>query len=283
MENKTINYTKAGIDFKLEFQGGRLFKVIANGMWKTGDSEYNEKDTKIESLNGGFKDGKVQFIGGYILVNNSKMGGLKIDDAGIGDQMLELMKTDAEQWDTDKKDRENNRTVGYPDYDNIVIYSIGCDTGLIYSEEKRPVIELALKSGVKPTPLLRGERDTTNKFKGQMDAHIPVEYAKMVNGKLHVEGYIYVYEDLYFISKKDFDNAKAIIDNVKFEKKQEADQFIQQAFATAKETGLPVLLSKVVVAEEDSPLANDGEGDMVDICTMAMPDGTTDIQCFHNY
>lgn len=61
------------------------------------------------------------------------------------------------------------------------------------------------------------------------------------------------------------------------------EQILQEKFALAKETNKPVLISKHVVPEEHTPLAKDEEGDMVDVCIYAMPDGTTETTYTHNY
>jgi len=279
----TITFTKNNQEFKVSYKGGTLFTVETSNLYKVGDYEYDEEDTISQKVNAGYKDGNLKFHSAYVLVAGNKFGGVKIDDQLAIDQIELMIKTNAESRENDKNDRESNRPVGYPSYDNIVIYNVGCDTGLIYSEEKRPIIKLAIERGAKVTPLLRGTRGDDNKYPGQMDSHIPYNLATEINGKLSVPGYSHVYEDIYFISKEDFDSAKLIIDTKNDTEKKESDGVISAAFKIAKETSKPVLLSKFVVAEEDSPLAADGEGDMVDVCTFAMPDGTTEQKYFHNY
>lgn len=179
----------------------------------------------------------------------------------------------------EENDRESNRPCGYPDYDNIVIYSVGCDTGSIYSKENSDAIELAIKNNAIVTPVLRGERDETNKYPGQMDGHIPVSYAQVVDGKFTAKGYKYVYAEWYSITQIDYKKALLVI-----QKKQEKSELeARKPFEEARITGNPVLISKIVVPESETPLVNDGEDDMVDVCTYAMPDGSTEIKYFHNY
>lgn len=55
------------------------------------------------------------------------------------------------------------------------------------------------------------------------------------------------------------------------------------AFAKARATGVKVLINKMVLPEYETPLRGDGEGDMVDVLTYAMPDGTTETKYVHNY
>lgn len=61
------------------------------------------------------------------------------------------------------------------------------------------------------------------------------------------------------------------------------EQQLNKKFEEASRTGKPVVISKRCVPESQSPLRGDGENDMVDIVTLAMPDGTTKEECTHNY
>lgn len=280
---KTLTYQKAGIDFIITFTMGTALIVEANCLFKTGDTYYNEKDKKADKLNAGYKDSIIKFNGGYVLVGGKKINGIKIDDEVIKQQIEEWIADAQKEREDNQADREQHRPAPYIDKEKYILYSIGCDTGLIYSEKIRPIIELALKNGATSTPVLRGERDETNKYPGQMDAHIDVSYANKVNDKWEAPGYKYVYEDLYCIPVEDYNVAKAIIDAGVNTKKEQSDKTLQEAFEKARTTGEPVLISKIVVPEEKSPLAADGEGDMVDICKFAMPDGTNQEKCFHNY
>jgi hypothetical protein len=279
-----LTYQKAGINFTLSFERGISIVIEANCLFKEGDSEFNEKDKKVKTLHSGYQNGALKIVyGGYLLVGGKKLDGIKIDDESVRMQIEKWIADDKQKVDDDKADRESHRPSPCVDTEMFVLYNVGCDTGLIYPEIKRSTIELALKNGAKPIPVLRGERDKTNKYPGQMDAHIDVSYATKIDGKWTAPGYEYIYEDLYCIPVEDYNTAKAVIDAETNAKKEAADKSLQDAFERARTTGEPVLISKIVVPEEESPLKNDGEGDMVDICKFAMPDGSIQEKCFHNY
>ena len=68
-----------------------------------------------------------------------------------------------------------------------------------------------------------------------------------------------------------------------YNNKKTRNQIIEEKIIEAKRTGKKVLISKIVALEEDTPLRNDGEGDVVDCCIYAYPDGTTKMEYYHNY
>lgn len=70
--------------------------------------------------------------------------------------------------------------------------------------------------------------------------------------------------------------AKQALDNAK-------DAERAAKFAEAKATGQPVQLSFYTAPEHETPLKNDGEGDIVTCCEMAMPDGSIQWEYHHNY
>lgn len=282
---KTITYQKAGIDFTLTFHSGRAIAVEANCLFETGDWEYNEKDKKVDKLLSGYNEGVITVCyGGYILANGKKVSGIRIDDKSVREQIEKWISDFKKEWDDDVKDREANRISPTLNEQLFKTFHYGCDTGLLYPEEDREIIQLALKNnGGKQIPVYRGQRDSTNKFQGQMDSHIPAEYVKTTKKGATAIGYDHVNIDLFCIPVADFEAAKAIIDADREAKKVAAEKVLQDAFEEAKTTGKPVLISKVVVPEEQSPLARDGEGDMVDVCKYAMPDGTIKNEYYHNY
>lgn len=283
---KTITIEKTGgLIFTLTHTNGSAFDVTVNKgeFWMYGDIEYDEQDylVKNNKVWGSYDSEKnaFKFGGGYYY----NLEGKKIDGLSVTEDVKSfLLKCEQEartKWETGQKDREVNRIPGYPNYSEIVTYNIGCDTGLIYSKENREAIKLALENGAVVVPLLRGERDETNKYPGHMDTDIPASFAKLENGTWKADGYKYVYEERYAISRDDYNKAYAIVDAL-LKNKQDKKQ---RPFIEARETGKPVLISKICLPEEETPLAKDGEGDVVDVLTYAMPDGSTKTEYVHNY
>lgn len=264
---------------------GRAFILYAENLYEDKGGDYEQDYQPVEKISCGYEGSGVLKFGlfTHMRIGSNKITGVKIEEVEVIKQVEKLIRLDAEKRENNEKDREANRPSPYVDESKYVIYNVGCDTGLIYCEENRPIIELALKKGAKAIPILRGERDETNKYPGQMDSHIDVSYAEKVNDKWVAKGYSYVYEDLYCITKEEFESAKLIIEEKKNAAKKQKEEALAAAFVKAKETGEPVLISKYVVHESESPLVGDGEDDMVDICTYAMPDGTTSEKYFHNY
>lgn len=283
MNTNTISFEKKGIKFDLEFNGGRSFKLTAENLWESGDAEFNEKDFPVKHTNAGYENGQLKFgLFHYMKIGANKVGGVKVEDPEVIESIEKLITDNAQERADNKKDREDHRTAPYADFSQVVGYNIGCDTGMIYAENAA-AIKLALENGAQSFPLLRGDRDESNKYPGQMDANIPSSYATKIDGEWKAEGYRFVYEESYFINKADYDAALEIIEKEKKAKEDATNEELNKKFEEAKSTGKPVLISKYVVAEQDSPLAADGEGDMVDICKYAMPDGTTEEKYFHNY
>ena len=64
---------------------------------------------------------------------------------------------------------------------------------------------------------------------------------------------------------------------------QTKEQKLEKHIDEAVKTGQPVLISKYVTHESDTPLRNDGEDDMVDVLTYAMPNGKIETKYVHNY
>lgn len=281
-----INFSKKGIQIVLQPRNIHGFDLLADNLY-----EY-EGGEKVEKAPCTYENGRIRFLFGDFCIKafGKFYNGITIDDKNIEKQILAVLEKQEEKKRQDqikleknKKDRELHRQSPVVDEEKFVVYNVGCDTGLIHPEAKRKVVELAIKKGAQVTPVLRGERDGTNKYPGHMDSRIDSSYAKKIDGHWVADGYSYVYVDLYCISIEDFEAAKKIIEEQENTAKKEKEELLQSAFAEAKKTGKPVLLSKYVVHEQDSPLASDGENDMVDICTYAMPDGTISEKYFHNY
>ncbi len=285
MRTLTFEIEKAGQKFTITHKqngyGSTELTVEGPFLYKKGDAEYDESDEPIQKVRGGLKETSVKFNSAYVLIGGKKYGGLTLNTE-IVEEIEKSIKEDAQAFADRKQDREDHRRAPYVNRDQFEVFNIGCDTGLIYHKNVE-AIKRALKNGAKQYDVLRGQRDGSNKYPGQMDDMIPVEFATVVDGKYVAEGYDYVYAEHYCISTEDYEKALLEITTKKEAKDNQAASELAAKFIEAKETGKPVLISKIVVSEEDSPLADDGEDDMVDICKMAMPDGTIKEMYFHNY
>lgn len=273
-----IAFEKKGIKFELEHNKSSEFTVFAEGLFHNGK--------KVESLTCYYRDKSINFtLYGYLKLGKIKVEGVTIDDASVAGSIEALIESrkqlEAVAFEAELKDIQAHRPLPFVNENEYVVYSIGCDTGLIQHDDKE-VIKLALNNGAKVLPILRGQRDSSNKYPGCNDC-FDSSYATKVEGKWVADGYKNVYEYLYCIPVADFNAAKKVIESQNEAEARSEEENLKAAFAKAKETGQPVLISKIVVDEKDSPLWKDGEGDLVDICKLAMPDGTIQEKCFHNY
>lgn len=281
---KTLTISKGEPLFTVTFNSGRSFHVTCNKgqFWESGDSEYDEPDSKTDTINAGYDPAKKVLDFGifryFITPDGQRIGGLKLTQDQI-DWFVSIIANWQRDQDDNQKDREDNRPSPCVDRDLWVLYSIGCDTGLTHSTSNVKAINLAIAQGAAIAPVLRGERDQTNKYPGQMDGHIDCCYAEKVDGTWQATGYKYIYEDLYCILREDYNAALALIEQAEQDEKRQQ----QEPFDMAKKTGLKVLIGKSVAHESETPLAGNGEGDLVDVLTYAMPDGTTAIDYYRNY
>lgn len=295
MATQSVNYAKAGINFSFYFdvEIGKFTVKSSSQLWERGDWEFNQKDFKVEEAPFKFDAaaGTVKFTNGvavcYIKHGGKDVNGVKIEDAAV----ISTLKDWIDQLEAKRNElvaaraaeaklRQDARPAPAFNADDVIIFSYGCDTGLLHCSEGEDIVKAALAQGAEKGTLLRGERDGSNQYPGQMDEHIPASYATCdEDGKWSAVGYTYVYEQCYYISRKDFDAAKEVVEAPKREREAaRAAKFIE-----AKATGKPVMLSSYVAPEHDTPLRNDGEGDMVTCCEMAMPDGTVKMEYHHNY
>lgn len=282
-----IKFKKGDNDFTVIHDsngfGSTYLKVRSScKLMKQGDYEFDEQDSETNEIGGGYKDKQIKFNFAYVVTSSGqKFGGINLPDE-VCTQLDELIAKDVKVAENNKADRENNRPAPRLDTEKYEVYNVGCDTGLIYHSNKK-AIKLAIQKGAIVFPVLRGERNETNKYPGHMDDYIPVTHATKTGDKYSAEGYNYVYPEHYCIEKKEYLNALAEIETTREAAKNEKEQALQAKFEEARKTGNPVVINKIVLHESDTPLKNDGEGDMVDCVTLAMPDGTTKIEYYHNY
>lgn len=278
---KTLEFTieKGGSNYTITHEqtghGSRSLTI-------KGKNLYNNNMLEPE-ITGYIEDGKLKFsLFSHVLVGGVEYNGFTVPEDLIN-QIEASVKEDKEIYNRKQEDRAANRIAPYIDRNKFEVFNVGCDTGMIYHSNEK-AIKRAIEAGAKVFDVLRGERDNSNKYPGQMDDYIPVDYAtKNENGKHTAVGYSYVYAEHYCIEADTYKKALEEIETEAKAKENKESNHLQACFQKAKETGEPVLISKIVVSEEDSPLRDDGEGDMVDICQMAMPDGTIKEMYFHNY
>lgn len=182
--------------------------------------------------------------------------------------------------------------------EGIITFAYGCDTGLMHTESNKKAIELALEAGANKGAILRGTRDNTRMFPGMYENAIQdiylsddvVERAlnpRWENGVIvsnPAPGFSHIWsEGRFYISQEAYNEALTIIIEKRNEKKQKEEHELELKFAQARETGERVEVNRIALHEEDTPLRDDGEGDIVICVEYANPDGTVSTEYHHTY
>lgn len=302
MKIQSFKIEKAGHTFIIEHSknghGSTLVTIHSDCLMKYGDWEFDEKDEKVKKINARFKGEYLEIINGYILIDSKKYGKFTISNE-ISASLKKRIADDIEDREKEKQEREADRPIQAINYENIITFSYGCDTGILYSKHNKEAIELALKNGASKGSIFRGERNDKCKFAGTMDNDIldtdllaeNVERGLNPkwdeNGRLILnthEFYKHIFcEDRHYIAKSEYEIALEIIQKEADKIKEKNANELNAKFQLAKEKNEPVIILKTVAHESDTPLKNDGEDDIVDIVTYAMPDGKTITKYFHNY
>ncbi len=148
-----------------------------------------------------YENGVVKFLK-VRKINKQKVGGITIPSE-ISREIEALREKKKQEFLQEQREREKDRPAPFVDKEKFFVFSLGCDTGLIYPESHRKVINNILASGIKPQKVFRGARDDTRKFPGHYDGMIPESYVQSKDGETYTaEGYKHVWcEDTFALPR----------------------------------------------------------------------------------
>jgi hypothetical protein len=243
------------------------------------------------------QENKLEFVKA-IKIGKSKISGLKIDDRqDIVEYIKDAFKKVEELIENEENEKEADRPAPVVDQDLYFAYRFGCDSGIIYPEQFRNAVELALKNGLKPEKVFNGIRDGSRKFAGYEDACIPASYVsereeyeeysdetKYRVTKYAAAGYSSIWcADTFALPKKIVMDMKRRLDEERTRKtearKVKEEERISAIFAKAKESGERQIL------EQWSDDCNDREEEcsVDNIIVYALWDGKTETTRYHTY
>ena len=133
-------------------------------------------------------------------INKQKVGGITIPSE-IANYIEALYEKKKQEFLKEQREREKDRPAPFVDEEKFFVFSLGCDTGLIYPESHRKVIKNIL-ARIKPQKVFRGARDDTRKFPGHYDSMIPESYVRFEGGTYTAAGYKHVWcEDTFALPR----------------------------------------------------------------------------------